>query len=603
MGRINILDSSVFNMIAAGEVVERPASVVKELVENSIDAGASEVNIYIEEGGIRRIQVTDNGTGIFKEDLTPAVLPHATSKLKNITDLDTLSTLGFRGEALASISSVSEFSISSKPENQEIGAKIIVSGGKIIDIIDEQRQNGTQITVDNLFFTTPARLKFLKKPINEKHAVIDMVQSLILSNPYVTITLSDEEGEIINNQASNLLDAIYSVYDAKLASNLLPIILDDSKLIKVSGFVSKIDYSKPTRGMQTIIVNGRPVVDQTITTAVERAYQDYLMKRQYPVFILDILIPFEDVDANVHPAKTEVRFRDKNLVFSAVFHAVQNTLLESLAQVKINNDNNFNVNDIIVNEPIDKSIESQEVIKDNKFQDIFTKSYEPKVEYEQSKINTASLYSIKFDSIKEEPSKIENNSIELFDGKIVGQIFDTYIILEQDEKVYLIDQHAAHERILYDRIVNNFCVEYSQPLLIPFKLDTTSEEAEYLDKIYPELKKFGFEIENNGLTYFINAVPECISRINFGKFFGELFKNILSDGEIKLTEVLKEKLCQQACKAAIKGGESLNREQLNRVVKTFLKENGSLPTQCPHGRPAVIALTKEDLEKLFKRIV
>lgn len=610
MGRINILDPSVFNMIAAGEVVERPASVVKELVENSIDAGATEINILIEEGGIRKIQVTDNGVGILKEDLKSAVLPHATSKLKEITDLDTISTLGFRGEALASISSVSEFRISSKPESQEIGAYITVSGGKIGEVADEQRQNGTQITVENLFFTTPARLKFLKKAINEKHAVIDTVKSLVLSNPDISITLEDTDGDIISNRSGELLDAVYSVYDAKLASNLIKIIEDDSKIIKVRGYISKIDFSKPTRALQTIIVNGRPVEDDTVTAAAERAYQEYLMKRQYPVFILDILVPFEDVDSNVHPAKTEVRFRDKNVIFSAVYHAVQDTILASIKRVKVQEDEDLGA--LIVNEPINaKTEETEEKPSEQQslLQDIFTKSYEKKEEVIQTKIDTSTLYDIKFESHKSEPKKIDvsseinDDTYEVFDGKIVGQVFDTYIILEQDGKVYIIDQHAAHERILYDKIIKRFAPEYQQRLLIPYKLETNTEEAEYIDKIYPQLKSFGFEIENNGLTYFINAVPDCVARMNFSKFFSELFKNILSDGEIKLTEILKESICQKACKAAIKGGEALTREQLNRVIKTFLGENGELPKQCPHGRPAVITLTKDDFEKMFKRIV
>lgn len=614
MGRINILEPSVFNMIAAGEVVERPASVVKELVENSIDAGATDVHIFIEEGGIRKIQVTDNGIGILKEDLKSAVLPHATSKVKDISDLDTISTLGFRGEALASISSVSEFSISSKPASQEIGASITVSGGKIGEVIDEERQPGTQITVENLFFTTPARLKFLKKPVNEKHAVIDTVKALVLSNPYISITLEDSEGDIISNRSGELIDAVYSVYDAKLAANLIKIVTDDSRAIKVNGYISKIDYSKPTRALQTIIVNGRPVEDETVTAAVERAYQDYLMKRQYPVFILDILVPFEDVDANVHPSKTEVRFRDKNAVFSAVFHAVQDTILESIAKVKVNNEDTSSV---IINEPLENSKETSftesvkepaEAKKDN-FQNIFAKSYEKKEEVIQTRIDTSALFDIKLENAKSEPKKNTESPVkivetyEVFDGKIVGQVFDTYIILEQDGKVYIIDQHAAHERILYDKIIKRFNPEYQQKLLIPYKLETNTEEAEYLDKIYPQLKTFGFEIENNGLTYFVNAVPDCVSRMNFSKFFSELFKNILSDGEIKLTEILKESICQKACKAAIKGGEALTREQLSRVIKTFLGETGELPSQCPHGRPAVITLTKDDFEKMFKRIV
>lgn len=650
MSKINVLEPNVFNMISAGEVVERPSSVVKELVENSIDAGASEVSIVVEDGGIRKIQVSDNGIGIEKEDMRKAFLPHATSKLKNIVDLDSLSTLGFRGEALASISSVSEVSMSSKSKNTDSASKIVLSGGKVTFEGEDSRSEGTIINVENLFFNTPARKKFLKKGASELNYIKDTVRFLILANPSVRISLSNEDGVILSNEGGTLADAIYSVYGSKNADNLLEIVENGIGNIKVSGYTSKVDFVKSNRTYQTIIVNGRAVEDQTIQTAVEKAYSEFLMKRTYPMFVLDILMPFDDVDVNVHPSKTEVRFRDKHAIFSAVYHAVQNTINASLQNVSFGFDieNNHSTSGESPTEQRD-SCQIAEHKHDEK----------PRTDFVQTSIDTSKLFSGKtvpknyfgfefqgahkkdsalneshysltsdFDfahSLNEnvEPNRQttdndvcigENKSfsteydenacdLQVFDGKIVGQIFDTYIICERGELVYLIDQHAAHERILYDKIIDNFNVEHKQPLLIPFKLNMTGEECEYFEKIMPNLEKLGFDIEKSGSAYLIYAVPEPVAQVNFSKFFADLFANMLSESELTLQTLLKDKLCQQACKAAIKGGQSLSRAQIERVIKSYVDENGNLPTKCPHGRPAVIAFSAKDVEKLFKRIV
>ena len=574
-----------------------------------------------------------------------AFLPHATSKLKNIVDLDSLSTLGFRGEALASISSVSEVTLSSKSKNQDIASKIMLSGGKVTFEGDDSRAEGTVISVENLFFNTPARLKFLKKGVSELNYVKDVVRMLILANPSVRIELSNEEGTLLVNEGGTLADAIFSVYGAKTADNLLEICDEHGGTIKVSGFTSKVDYTKANRTYQTIIVNGRAVEDQTIQTAVEKAYSEYLMKRTYPMFVLDILMPFDDVDVNVHPSKTEVRFRDKHAVFSAVYHAVQNTINNSLKNVTFGFD--------VEQNPTENS---QYTTKQSDFSNNFDANpvRKPQVNYAQTSIDTSKLFSGKttpknyfgfdipsknsdsvlndshisfandfthssnrFDDVEsvacddkgvsatENNSNIDNAEIDyaVFDGKIVGQIFDTYIICDRGDLVYLIDQHAAHERILYDRIVEKFNVEHTQPLLIPFKLTMTGEESEYFERILPNLQILGFEIGKSGSAYTINAVPEPVAQVNFSKFFSDLFANMQSESELTLQNLLKDKLCQQACKAAIKGGQSLTRAQIERVIKNYVDENGNLPTKCPHGRPAVVAFCAKDIEKLFKRIV
>ncbi|MBO4554798.1 MAG: DNA mismatch repair endonuclease MutL [Clostridia bacterium] len=643
MPKINLLEPKVFNMLAAGEVVERPASVVKELVENAVDAGATEVYVQIEEGGIRKIQVSDNGIGIEKEDLRAAFLPHATSKLKNITDLDSLATLGFRGEALASIASVSEVTLISKNRGGEVANKIVLNGGQVVEETPASRTDGTTITVENLFFNTPARLKFLKKAASEQRFVADMVKILIFANPKVSITLSSEDGTLLKHKGGDLLDAIYSVYGAKVADNLIEIKPSEFGNIKVSGYTSKVDYTKPNRTYQTIIVNSRPVEDVTIVTAVEKAYAEFLMKRTYPMFVVDIVMPFDDVDSNVHPAKTEVRFRDKHAVFSAVYHAVKDSVEEFLKTVSFG----FEKPSSLSESDLDDVFGNLNRQNDGEVPASNAQAGETeKPKFAQTRLDTSSLYDLTHRTSKVDFSNLnfgqksnvlkDSSVIEdafekdlnagygdltkpderilnetaddeqeygVFDGKIVGQIFDTYIIVERDDLVYFIDQHAAHERILYDKLVSKFSVEHTQALLVPYKLSLTAEESEYLEDVLPQLEELGFEIKRNGTNFLVYAVPEPVANLSLDKFFLNLFKNLNDEKPVKLTDLLREKLCQTACKAAIKGGEALSRGQIERVLKNYLDENGKLPSQCPHGRPAVVAFTKTDVEKMFKRIV
>ncbi len=645
MGKINILQPNVFNMLAAGEVVERPSSVVKELVENSLDAGATEVYIDIELGGTRKIQVSDNGIGIVKEDMRAAFLPHATSKLSSISDLDSLATLGFRGEALASIASVSNVTLISAPKSQNTAAKIVLSGGKVISESEDSRNEGTIITVENLFFNTPARLKFLKKPQSEARYILDTVRMLVLANPSVSITLRDEDGVVLSNEGGSLADAICAVYGAKTADKLYEIRSGNTGStgsIKVGGYISAVDFTKPNRTYQTVIINGRVVEDATVQTATEKAYGDYLMKRAYPMFVLDIIMPFDEVDSNVHPGKTEVRFLDRQKVFSAVYHSVQNTINDNVKDITYG----FSAAPQTAEHSSDYVAQNTEISSDfgdiisraNGISDIggnTTEKSEGRVAYTaQQRIDTSAFYQGKSapknnvyndfaflhsgNALKDShmnagiPKVVCSDGLadsddgevaRVFDGRIIGQAFATYLLVERDDVIYVIDQHAAHERILYDRIVAGFDAKYSQPLILPYKLVLTGSEEEYIDGIMPQLEAFGFEIEKNGAAYMIKAVPSSVADMNFDKFFGELFENRLSESEITLAGLLKERLCQQACKAAIKGGETLSRIQIERVIKNYVDELGNLPTKCPHGRPAVVSVARRDLEKLFKRIV
>jgi DNA mismatch repair protein MutL len=751
MSKINILQPNVFNMIAAGEVVERPASVVKELVENSIDAGATVVDVSVADGGIKQITVSDNGIGISSEDLRSAFLPHATSKIKDIADLDGIATLGFRGEALASIASVSEIVMVSKASSGQSAAKIQLSAGKVVSEGEASRAQGTTITVNNLFFNTPARLKFLKKPASEARYIADMLKSLVLANPNVAVSLVSDGDNVLLNEGGSLSDALYSVYDSKTASSLVQVDYISRANIKVSGYCSSVDFTKSNRNYQTSIVNGRVVADSVITAAVEKAYAPYLMKRAFPMFVLDIVVPFNDVDVNVHPSKTEVRFKDKQAVFGTVLHAVENALAKSLSVKTLGFDlssGEFPNSDAIKTKDAlkqqgdfsaadsqnegyggsaidanEKNVELDPKPKDANASDsdgFYGRTSSKIVETRQLSFDTSALYKLKKplkttdkrsfypyeralaqgapsytdsgkdngifpytfasdvresgkaagrtqdfrigngvdgaqDAISAKPAikaekplngigsedKANNlNALDFgksqayeearkkladmtadydladsngiskeasrsrfFDGAIVGQIFDTYIIIERGDSVYIIDQHAAHERLLYDKIKSHLTPEYTQKLLIPYKHALTAVEADILERELDALEQMGFEISvgNDACTVF--SVPSPISEISLNKLFSGLLRQNGADGQISLLDILKDNICQQACKAAIKGGEHLNREQLYCVVKNFVDENGALPQKCPHGRPAVVALSKTEIEKMFKRIV
>lgn len=647
MGRINLLGPGVFNMISAGEVVERPSSVVKELVENSIDAGATEISVFIEDGGIRRISVSDNGSGILKDDMRAAFLPHATSKLCEIADLDTIATLGFRGEALASIASVSEVTLVSRADGADAARKIILEAGKVTEESEDSRAKGTSVTVENLFFNTPARLKFLKKASTEQGYVEDAVEKIVLANPSLKITLTSEKGVLLAHDGGNLADAMADVYPHLDMSRFIAVDRVSSSGVRVSGYVSAVDYTAPTRSRQTVIVNGRVVENDTVSAAVDKAYRDYLVKRTFPMYVLDVIVPFDEVDVNVHPAKAEVRFRNKNAVFGAVFRAVDEAIKASFGSEKHGFspvptgsadaaatyeqtaiDTAALFGDMPENTSSDRLGAKENPVRDLPFNlgslrgiGVSRAGRAAEKRIPSYEIDGAHLYggtpadgkddlyddAYALSKISEDEDKdfanSSNTRFRLFDGEVVGQVFDTYLIVERADVVYVIDQHAAHERVLYDKLSASLSSEFSQSLLIPYKLRLSGAEEEYFDKIVPALNDMGFAIEKKPGSYLVYAVPEPVVRMNIEKFVAALFENMLDDGELKLTDLLKDVVCRDACRVAIKGGEHLTRRQIEYVLSNLIDEEGNLPQKCPHGRPAVVALTKRDFEKMFMRVV
>lgn len=658
MADINVLDSSVYNLISAGEVIERPASVVKELTENAIDAGATKITVQIEDGGIRSISVTDNGCGMSAQNLAKAFLPHATSKLKEACDLDSIATLGFRGEALASIAAVSQVTVKTKTADGELGSELLVSAGKAEEITPCGCNDGTVMRVENLFFNTPVRARFLKKPKVEEGFVTQTVSALILANPEVSFRYI-VDGKAVFNTVGGLEDAVFQIYSNDVANEL--IYFDESFAggYRVYGYTGKRSLFKHNKNFQTVIINGRTVQNQTVGVAISQAYGNSMMKRCFPVFVINIVMPFDDVDVNVHPSKSEVRFRDSNKVFSCVYHAVSMALASEEGSVRLTerqtdvripdeaghdaleaidasrkkcvenaddvektgNDAKkpANVTDISsVLHPargftdglfkerakddgaLDAAIKRQsEKVQSHSFADT-RKSARPVVREDISRASSTPVQR----SIYDDGEVFAEIDKKLSGGyEIVGQIFNTYLILKQDDVVYLVDQHAAHERFLYDELIKkvNARESYSQPMIVPYVLDCDNAQYDLIVACKKNLEVLGFEIEDfGGLSFRIGAVPQVLGDINLGVFFAGIFSERGKFGNIKNSDLINDALAQSACKAAIKAGDKLSDEQIRSLLGQM---KDGVPVQCPHGRPAIIAFTRKDLDKLFKRIV
>ena len=553
MAKINVLDSSIFNLISAGEVVEKPSSVVKELVENSIDAGATAISVEIKDGGISSIIITDNGSGIDKENMRLAFLPHATSKLSKAEDLDNISTLGFRGEALASIAAVSQITMTSKTSNQSVGNYITLSAGKVIEEGQKAIAQSTSISVENLFFNTPVRKKFLKKPKLEEAGVTAVMNQLALANPDIKFKYTVDK-KIIFQTNGGLEEAVYALYSNEIANALIPFDYTYDKY-RLYGYTGAPSIAKHNRNYQTIIINGRVITNSTISTAVSQAYGNRLMTRTFPVFVLNVVMPFDEVDVNVHPTKTDVRFADSHKVFSCVYKAITSALAEqeqailfgksksqNNAEQKENVENvektlikpSLSDNKLNIDNSSDKSIGVSEVVADSIFSDEENKykdNYRDLIEKQKKvleemkyhrelpksnaiaadgvkafdvsagRINNSNDSTQKVNHQNKKPSfSMESSLIELVESqleseyKIVGQIFNTYLILESEGKVYFIDQHACHERYIYDGLlkeVNAGNVDI-QDMLVPFVLECYNAEYEFLCSMFVFVFQFGF---------------------------------------------------------------------------------------------------------------
>ena len=622
--KINLLDSSVYNRIAAGEVVQQPSSVVKELLENSIDSGASEITIEISEGGIREIRIKDNGCGIAKDDIKNAFLPHATSKVKDIDDLDSISTLGFRGEALSSIASVSIVEARSKQAEDLVGSQIFVRGGDFSDVFECACTNGTDILVQNLFFNTPARAKFLKKPHQEESEVTTVVQKTIFANPNISFTYIIDGEIVYKTSGDGLLSAIYSVYGKDIYENAVQVSFNKRNVF-VKGYICRPTVTKPNRNYQTIIANGRFIKDFSMSSVVANAYGDRLMKRNFPIFVLDVVVPFDEIDVNVHPAKTEVRFRKQSEVYGTVYTAVINALendektLTLLAQKVDENIKEERESDKVsdaqeerISQPTVASWLKELLTDDKEPSSTLNESpYTPIqckfIQNDDGSCEVKSVYNEVKSVYNETKPPIETKISETFselryDYVAIGQLFDCYLLLQHEDEFLIVDQHAAHERLLYDELIKKSGDYPTQPLLLPYVKTFSPQDYGRIIDISDSLKSLGIEIEEFGrYTIKISALPLPLVDMKIGEFLDGFLAETSIKTDFTYGDILKDKLAQRACKSAIKAGQSLNKTQIDTIVHQIIDSNMVL--QCPHGRPIAIKYTKKEIEKLFKRLI
>ena len=668
MGKIHILNSEISNKIAAGEVVERPLSIVKELVENSIDAGADVITVEIKDGGIEFIRVTDNGSGMTEDDAKICFLRHATSKIATDEDLDAIYTLGFRGEALSSIGAVSKVKLYTKKRDSDIGVLVTCEGGEILSSTDAGMSDGTVLEVRDLFYNTPARKKFLKKPATEGGYISDLMGRYVFSYPEISFKLIRDGKEVIFSAGdNNIFNSVYSIYGKDYAKNMLKVDYEYNG-IRVVGLIGKGTLCRPNRNYESLFVNRRFVKSPTMIRAVEEAYKNQIMVSKFPTVILNLEIPAELVDINVHPTKLECKFSNEQDIYQAVYHAVKSTLyaLPNVPQIEHN--------------PLKTSKpEAQEQVEQKSIEELFREKLQeskmrkqelserviPKIEgtakepqiKETAKEPQREIYAVqpdenpkpiddkdyKFDAFSmldfavEHAKKYDNalkvkspaaqakdedidtdwmtylqnakkasaNRENIFaDGyfRVIGQVFETYILVEKGENLLMIDQHAAHERLNYEALkkeLENTGI-MQQMILEPIEIKLHPNEYEVYTENKDEFSKLGFECQANGDIITVTAIPGDISWSDGEPLFLELLSQ-MSDMKNSIISEKKERLLYTiSCKASIKANMKISQQEMeNLVSKVFALENINT---CPHGRPIVISLSKNQIEKDFRRI-
>ena len=636
MGKINILDASVANMIAAGEVVERPASVVKELVENALDAGASEITIEIKNGGISYMRVTDNGRGIDAGDVGLAFMRHATSKILEAKDLEKIGTLGFRGEALCSIAAVARVAMTTKTAEAKNAVRVYIEGGEMEDVGEAGAPDGTTVEVKNLFYNTPARMKFLKKDTTEAGYIADIVEKFVLSHPDVSFRFINNGKQVLFSAGDgSMVNAIYTVYGKDYARSVLPIDYGDS-VIRATGYIGKSNISRPNRRQQSFFVNGRSIQSKTMTAALEEAYKNQIMIGKFPFAVIDLLVNPAFVDVNVHPHKTEVKFSDERKVFDTVYWAVKNALYEKpiVPQVELAKttpkkeaykSEEFTAErrpyiQVPIPSQTEKATPTPQVQEyRHQTQPPAAPVQEPAQKQVVLEKSTAVLQ-----ETAETPYQVQNGPVQQpyeqaeetpaapsiepqtdnKDYKIVGQLFDTYIILERGDEALLIDQHAAHERLNYEQLRRDLAQNTPkvQSLLSPVVVDLSAPEFFYVTENLERFAALGFDVSEFGKNaVLINGAPMGIAYEDIGDLFVELTGQMMAQNKQIISETYEYALYTIACKAAIKANHRLSEAEIHALVDEVFALDGI--NTCPHGRPITISLTKRELEKQFKRIV
>ncbi len=604
---ITVLDNSLINKIAAGEVVERPASIVKELVENSIDANAKSITVEIKEGGISYIRVTDNGSGIPRESVKTAFLRHATSKISNEDDLINILTLGFRGEALSSIAAVSQVEMITKTHEDLAAKRLEIHGEEIVSEQEIGAVSGTSIIVRNIFFNVPARRKFLKKPSSESAYISEMMNRFALANPKIAFKFINSNSIMFEtNGNGDLKPVILEIFGKDTAKSLIDLNYQKG-YFKLNGFIGKPEISRSNRKYQNIFLNGRFIKNEIISSAAEEAFKTKLTIGKFPFFVININMPPDKVDVNVHPTKLEVRFEDEQLIYDTVFETVKNALngeilipdkkieiakkeikKENAAeQIEINTNAEYNLKEPTVPYLVD----IEEIISENTIFEDFVNEEIPKEK-----------------SIRENiPSVEEIKSRDLFfkDYKIVGQLFNTYWIIEQNDEIFYIDQHAAHERILYEKLINRLKNEKidGQRLIQPIVFNISPTEINIINENSQILFDFGFDVEEFSLnSVAIRSIPYIFEKPEKANFFLDILDMLakISSSKENIYDMKINNIAMISCKAAVKANNRLDFIEAKEIIRELLKLEE--PFTCPHGRPTIIKISKYELEKQFKRI-
>lgn len=644
---INILDKDTIDKIAAGEVVERPASIVKELLENSIDAGSSSVTVEIKNGGIDLIRITDNGCGIASSEVKKAFLRHATSKIVSDKDLISIKSLGFRGEALSSIAAVSKCEMITKTRDELTGVRYYIEGGNEVEYEEIGAPDGTSIIIRDIFYNTPARRKFLKTASTEGAHISELVEKLAMSNTEIAFKfISNGQIKLQTNGSGNLKDIVYQLYGKEISKALCNVDYEKNG-IKIRGVVARPEVTRSSRNLENIFVNGRYIKDNIISKAVEDGFGDRLMQHQYPFCALNF--DLNGVDVNVHPRKMEVRFSDRNFVYDNTKEAVEEIFTTQSAVREVPVGKTSNEKKVFVNtpEPFENKrrdmSEIPEKVSQYKYEDVTKDTlhstgsddeikwrvpkenmYNPKddmsfIRDENTKRVYSDINDLSNKSIKEvnignidnvNLNGIKPSQLSFFEReskkymKVIGQVFDTYWIVQLENEMYIIDQHAAHEKVMYERLLKESKANRlsSQMINPPIIVTLTDVEQNVLNEHMEEFRGIGFDIEEfGGKEYKINAIPNIFPSIPKAELFNEMLSDSTNYDVISPSELILAKVASMSCKAAIKGNMRISLLEANELFDELLSLDN--PYNCPHGRPTVIKMTKQEIEKKFKRIV
>jgi len=618
MTQIQVLDSQTIDKIAAGEVVERPMSVVKELVENAIDSGADAVTVEIKGGGIDFIRVTDNGCGIEKEQVPTAFLRHATSKIHSVEDLLCVKSLGFRGEALSSIAAIARVELLTKTKACPAGTRYVIEGAREMALEDVGVPDGTTFIVRNLFYNTPARRKFLKSPMTEGTYIIELMERIMLSRPEIAFKLIvNGSGRLQTSGNGEIKDVIYQIYGRDITSNIVPLNVSEGD-INISGFAGKPELARSSRSFEVYYVNQRYIKSSLIAKALDEAYKPFLMLHKYPLVVLYLSIPAELLDINVHPAKMEIRFLEAEKLYQLLVEEIRKALSqkELIPEMKEEKGDGSPTQ-----KPAAPAVAMPEPFETRRKEEL-QRTYAEKLlttpilsHDERSRVAELPAYHAEIPKENAPEISRKTEQLSLFEERflseeavkkhrIIGQLFETYWLVELNDKLYIIDQHAAHEKVLYERIKKKLDDHTlaSQLLSPPTILSLSRSEEQLLERFLPNFEQVGFEIEHfGGNEYSLRAVPSELFRLTAVDYFHELLDELSQERLSKEISSVNDRIATMACKSAVKGNNRLSRQEAQVLIDELLTLDN--PYHCPHGRPTIIAYSKYELEKKFKRIV